>query len=115
MTWICNKQNKLRMIPHQLRIKSLLNLILERKRELKVLGLNRNRAWKWTIISIKKKLKGRAPARCTLRAARPLLQSPHATSAMCTHAAVAEADLGWERYKFVVQTVVGEQRGEGIK
>ena len=65
--------------------------------------------------SIKKKLKGCAPARCTLRAARPLLQSPHATSAMCTHAAVAEADLGWERYKFVVQTVVGEQRGEGIK
>jgi hypothetical protein len=25
------------------------------------------------------------------------------------------ADLGWERYKYVVQVVVGEQRGEGIK
>ena len=25
------------------------------------------------------------------------------------------SDLGWERYKYVVQVVVGEQRGEGIK
>merc|ERR1711939_1071925 len=24
-------------------------------------------------------------------------------------------DLGWERYKFVVQTVVGEQRGEEVE
>eukprot|EP00001_Collodictyon_triciliatum_P084141 14864_1 len=24
-------------------------------------------------------------------------------------------ELGWDRYKFVVQTVIGEQRGEGVK
>ena len=24
-------------------------------------------------------------------------------------------DLGYDRYKFVVQVVIGEQRGEGVK
>ena len=24
-------------------------------------------------------------------------------------------EMGWERYKFVVQCVIGEQRGEGVK
>lgn len=25
------------------------------------------------------------------------------------------SDLGYDRYKFVVQVVIGEQRGEGVK
>ena len=25
------------------------------------------------------------------------------------------SDLGYDRYKFIVQVVIGEQRGEGVK
>ena len=25
------------------------------------------------------------------------------------------SDMGYERYKFIVQVVIGEQRGEGVK